>query len=86
MNHLSKPRTTGLLFSVLATLLLTVFAPGVRVACNCISEGQCVYGTCCFVHNGCMPDGKLCTVYGEVGEKECWADGSCTYQGGSCGA
>lgn len=56
--------------------------------CNCTTEEQCAYGSCCFSAPSCGPDNKKCRVWkGTEGGKHCTFDGDdCTYQGGQCGS
>ena len=64
----------GLVGIAVAVVALLLGAPAVAFAdCNCSTEGQCVYQTCCYMHDDCKPTGigtyKKCVVNWIEGEK-----------------
>jgi hypothetical protein len=76
----------GAVVGVLLALVLSTitFADGGPDGCNCTSEGQCAFMTCCYSDGLCMPDGQgmnghKCSVTAKEGGgfSSCKGDGMC---------
>ena len=77
-------RTIGLAMALAASLAVGIMSTTAQ-ACDCTTQGECSYGTCCFSNGFCTPDNLKCKVSGMQGTYVCGAGDQCTYHGGNCG-